>query len=461
MEDTTTEISTNLHVFEGIVGTTGVQTWTMMEPLRQQQIALAIAPTLTVGGIIFPNTPEQLAKVLATANQHGWQILPCGAGSKLGWGGVVGEKGRGQKAKGKGEGEATPGLLVVSTERLNRLIDHAVGDLTVTVEAGMRFADLQAILAKEGQFLAIDPAYPDQATIGGIVATADTGSLRQRYNSVRDMLLGITFVRADGQIAKAGGRVVKNVAGYDLMKLFTGSYGTLGIITQVTFRVYPLPATSQTILLTGESMALSQAASTLLVSALTPIGVDLLSSELVQSLGCGQTMGLAIRFQGSVPGVNEQITRMVEVAEKLGLTHRLLSSPDEEPLWQQLREQMTTRPQETGITCKIGVRASEAVSVLQQLEQLPIPNCLVQIHLASGLGRLSFHPMIEPGLFSKVRSLFQENNGFLSILEAPVSFKQQVDVWGYNGNALDTMRQIKQQFDPDYRLSPHRFVGRI
>jgi glycolate oxidase FAD binding subunit len=122
---------------------------------------------------------------------------------------------------------------------MQQLIEHAVGDLTVTVEAGMQFAHLQAQLAKLGQFLALDPDFPQSATMGGIVATASTGSLRQRYGSVRDQLLGINFVRADGQVASAGGRVVKNVAGYDLMKLFTGAYGTLGAISSVTFRVHP------------------------------------------------------------------------------------------------------------------------------------------------------------------------------------------------------------------------------
>ncbi len=116
-------------------------------------------------------------------------------------GGVVGGKDKGERIKDK---TASLPLIVVSTKNLNRVIDHAVGDLTVTVEAGVRFADLQERLATAGQFLAIDPAYPEQATIGGIVATADAGSLRQRYNSVRDMLLGISFVRADGQAVKAG-----------------------------------------------------------------------------------------------------------------------------------------------------------------------------------------------------------------------------------------------------------------
>ena len=159
---------------------------------------------------------------------------------------------------------------IVSTQKLDRLIAHAVGDLTVTVEAGMKFAKLQEILATAGQFLPLDPAYPDRASIGGIIATADTGSLRHRYGGVRDLLLGITFVRADGKIAKAGGRVVKNVAGYDMMKLFTGAYGTLGILTEVTFRVYPLPTTEGTVILTGAADKLANLAKILLSKYFDP-----------------------------------------------------------------------------------------------------------------------------------------------------------------------------------------------
>ncbi|MEY2859424.1 MAG: hypothetical protein RLZZ74_3737, partial [Cyanobacteriota bacterium] len=183
--------------------------------------------------LIFPQTIEALAKIVKQAAQQKWRILICGNASKINWGKITQDI-----------------QLVVSTQKYDRLIEHAVGDLTVTVEAGMKLADLQSKLRSHQQFLPLDSAYGD-ATLGGIVATADAGSWRQRYGGVRDLLLGLSFVRADGEIAKAGGRVVKNVAGYDLMKLFTGAYGSLGIITQLTFRLYPWITTSQTMLLTG------------------------------------------------------------------------------------------------------------------------------------------------------------------------------------------------------------------
>lgn len=384
--------------------------------------------------IVYPQSPTQLAAVIATANSHNWRVLPCGSGSKLNWGGLP---------------ENID--VVVSTKRLNQLIEHAVGDLTVTVEAGMKFSHLQQILAHSGQFLALDPSNPDLATIGGIVATADTNSLRQRYGSVRDQLLGMTFIRADGEIAKAGGRVVKNVAGYDLMKLFTGSYGTLGIISQVTFRVYPVQSASGTVVLTGEAGAITQAANTLRSSALTPTQADLLSMQLVSRLGLGAGMGLISRFQSISESVKEQSHQVLKLGENLGLQGAIFSGADEESLWQRLREQIHHPATNTTITCKIGILPTTAVEMLTKVD-------MGLVHLSSGLGVVQLQ---EQNQVLKLRSLCQSHNGFLTVITAPVAVKQTIDVWGYTGNALPLMRSIKQQFDHQNILSPGRFVGGI
>jgi glycolate oxidase FAD binding subunit len=406
-------------------------------PLSQQKsISQIIASSTPPSCIVYPNTTEQLAQVITQAHRKRWRVLACGSGSKLNWGGLVKDVD-----------------VVVSTERINRLIEHAVGDLTVTVEAGMKFSHLQAILANSRQFLALDPITQDTATMGGIVATADTGSLRQRYGSVRDQLLGMTFVRADGQIAKAGGRVVKNVAGYDLMKLFTGSYGTLGVLSQVTFRVYPLPEASGTVVLTGEAKAVSQAAGVLRGSALTPTQADLLSTQLVSNLGLGKGLGLIVRFQSIAQSVEEQSNRLLAVGAQLGLQGTIYSAADEADLWCRLREQMGFSGDESGITCKIGVLPTSAVEVLTQAD-------VGWIHIASGLGMLRF----EGDAVEKVlglRNFCQTHGGFVTILTAPVRVKQELDVWGYTGNAVELMRRIKEQFDKECILSSGGFVGGI
>jgi glycolate oxidase FAD binding subunit len=439
---------------ELIVGNSGICDWENLKPLWQERLAKVNAPDSIPSSIVYPSTAEELASIMSRAYSNSWNVLPCGSGSKLGWGGI---------AKNLD--------LVVSTERLNRVIEHAVGDLTVTVEAGVKFADLQDILLKTGQFLPLEPAYPQDATIGGIVATADSGSLRHRYGGVRDMLLGISFVRSDGQIAKAGGRVVKNVAGYDLMKLFTGCYGTLGILTEVTFRVYPVQEAAGTVVLTGEAEAvreahgeslIASATKTLLASALTPTAVDLLSTQLVTQLSLGQGMGLMVRFQSVTQSVKEQSSRLLEVGQKLGLQGTVYTDADEANLWQSLPEKIWTAPQQPAITCKIGVLPTAAVTTLTKLDTLTSSSGLGLIHAGSGLGLLRLDPaVVTPQTIMEMRRHCESQNGFLTVLEAPISLKQQLDVWGYSGNALNIMRAIKQQFDPKNLLSPQRFVGGI
>ena len=398
-----------------------------------KQIKKAISPENVPGCIVYPQTQEQLAEVITAAYRNKWRVLPCGNGSKLKWGSL------------------TKVDIVVSTQRLNKIINHAVGDLTITVEAGVKFADIQATLAKHNQILALNPTTPDLATIGGIIATNDTGSLRQRYGSVRDQLLGVTFVRADGQIARAGGKVVKNVAGYDLMKLFTGSYGSLSIITEATFRLYPMQSASGTAILTGSKDAISQAADTIRGSALTPTQADLLSSQLVSSMGIGKGLGLILRFESILESVKEQLNQVLQVGEKLGLTGAVYSDTEEQNLWHRLPEQIHLPESGSEITCKIGVLPNAAVEILDRAD-------LGSINISSGLGILRFE---DENKVLEMRELCQEYSGFLTVLSAPIEVKRKIDVWGYSGNALELMRGIKKQFDSENILSPGRFVGGI
>ena len=435
MKSFSTENYVSTQELESIVGTSGICLWQDTEDFWQKRVEKAVAPDTQIACTVYPNSQEELAAVIACARQNQWAILPCGNGSKLDWGGLV----KGVK-------------IAVSTARLNHLVEHAVGDLTVTAEAGMLVVDLQEILGKAGQFLPIDPAYPQQATLGGIVATADAGSLRHRYRGVRDLLLGMTFVRSDGKIAKAGGRVVKNVAGYDLMKLFTGAYGTLGIISQVTFRVYPLPESSGTVILTGETNALAEATQILLSSALTPTAVDLLSPQLVKKLSLGKGSGLVVRFQSIAESVKQQSGRLLEVAEKLGLQGTNCDENDQYELWQRLPETVWDSSTNSAIICKIGIRPSAAVKAINEL---PIQDAL--IHAGSGLGVLRFETATADTLL-QVRKACEAKGGFLTVLVAPAHIKQGLDVWGYTGSAIDLMRRIKQEFDPENILNCDRFI---
>lgn len=393
---------------------------------------------------LTPATWLEMSQIIKDAHQQGQKILPCGQGSKLHWGGLLGNID-----------------LVLSTTNLNQLIDHAAGDMTVTVEAGMGLAELQTILAQANQFLPLGPNLPSGTTIGGAIATALTGSWRQRYGGVRDLLLGISFLRADGELAKAGGRVVKNVAGYDLMKLFTGSYGTLGMITQVTFRVYPLPEASQTLLCTGDLAGITQAAQTLLSSALTPTSFDLLSPRLAQELGAEAKLGLLVRFQSIPESVQQQSDRLHQLATTCNLQTQTYQDQAEAALWQGLTNQIFPTSPTPTITCKIGIIPTAAAQLLQSLHNLD-NSSLGLIHAGSGVGWLHLDPVTtSPEIIIKLRQQCQNDQGYLSLLAAPTEYKQQLDVWGYSGNALEIMQKLKQQFDPQAILSPQRFLGNI
>ena len=214
---------------------------------------------------VSPANTQQISEILRYANENRLTVSPIGGGTKQTW------------------GNPTKTNIHIDLTRLNQVVEHPWQDLTCTVQAGCTWTTLQQTLKKHGQFVALDPLWPDHATVGGILATNDSGSLRHRYGSLRDLVIGVTIVLADGTIARSGGKVVKNVAGYDLCKLLTGSLGTLAIITEATFRLHPLPQHTQTFTVSSPQAA-----------QLAPLMADIRASHLLtQAL---QLRGDANRF---------------------------------------------------------------------------------------------------------------------------------------------------------------------
>lgn len=419
----------------------------------QDQIAADLGVTLAQvtadhtlpQAVVYPTSEAQLAEVMACAHQNQWRLLPCGGGSKLTWGGL---------AQGVD--------LVISTARLNQIIDHAVGDMTLTAQAGVTLAELTPKLAAVSQFLALDPAYPHRATLGGMVATGDAGALRQRYGGVRDMLIGLSLVRYDGQIAKAGGRVVKNVAGYDLMKLFTGSYGSLGVISQLTFRLFPVQETSKTLVVSGEMAAIQTLTTAVRRSSLTPVALDLLSPALAKGLGSSESFTLAARFQSIAPGVEEQLTVLRQMLPA-GCAVRELAATEDQAFWNQANQHLfpAEGAEPATVKVKIGLLPTATCAFLEQLQTIT-PGHLARIHASSGIGTVSLEAdAATPDRLKKLRSPCTEAQGYLVLLEASPEIKQSFEVWGEVGPDLALMKAIKTQFDPQRQLSPGRFVGGI
>ncbi len=423
------------------LGEANVVPWAAMPLDTQQQIVNTLAadplPDYLPACMAMPSTVAELAQVMAIAAQNRWRVLPTGQSSKLSWGGL-----------------ADSIDMVISTAKLNRVIDHAIGDYTVTVESGLKVADLQTILAAQGQFLAIDPTFAQVATVGGVVATADTGSLRQRYGGLRDLLIGVQFVRYDGEVARAGGRVVKNVAGYDLMKLMTGAYGSLGILSELTFRLYPVQNYSRTLVLSGGAQAIEAATAEVRLSGLTPVALDVtLKAHNLTALS------LIARFQGVADGVEEQTLRLKKIATTHSMPCKQLDGAEEAAFWQSAALEIKPNT----VLCKVGLRPSGIPWLIELIDEVML-GAEARLYGSSGLGWLQFEiadktPEDMVSGLEKLRSHCQKNAGFLTLLQAPKSLKQSIEVWGYSGNAIGVMSDIKQKFDPHCLLSPGRFVG--
>ncbi len=414
--------------------------WTPAWQTALSHAYIGDAPSLL---LVSPETVKDLSAVMILAYQSQWKSLVAGQGTKLGWG-IPAKKID----------------LLVSTHKLNNLIDHAVGDMTVTAQAGMTFAALQTLLAKHNQWIPLDPVYPAEATLGGILATRDAGSLRHRYGGGRDLCLGLTFVRSDGQLAKAGGRVVKNVAGYDLMKLFAGSFGTLGIVTELTLRAYPLPERSGTVLVRGRVEAIATLPQDLMQSTLTPTAFDIWTGLDAASAD----LTLALRFQSLKESVLAQTEQVYKMAQEMSLKAEVISDGDDAQWWATAAANLRESTESDTVLCQIGIMpalAAVSLAEIQQKAEQTGVKLQARIHAGSGVGQLQLTgtEIDCRKLLGEVRSFLAQSEGYLSLLEASFAIKKAVDVWGDSGNALAAMRKLKERFDPQGGLNSGRFVG--
>ena len=385
--------------------------------------------------VIEPANEQELARALAWANANGIAVSPRGGGTKLGWG-------------------TPPAALdaIISTKRLGRVLEHAWADMTATVEAGCTISELQTTLAQHGQRLAIDPLFPDRATIGGLIATNDSGSLRLRYGGIRDLIIGATVALPDGTLARSGGKVVKNVAGYDLQKLMTGALGTLGIITQATFRLHPLPRESQTLSVESpDTGAANRLILAILDSTLVPTGLQL----RVES---ASRPAIDIRLDGTGSGIEAQRNLLGRISAELTF------SESGEQVWQAREKLFAANSQ--SLVCKFSVLPSQLAPTLKAIEKLCSAPQLSWNVVAqgTGLGTVRIDAPQTPQLqfvLNGVRSAISELGGTVVILSCPAEIKKQISVWGPSRDAQRLILRVKQQFDPNGTLNRGRFVGGI
>ena len=380
--------------------------------------------------VATPASTEETAELLRVAARHGLHVVARGSGTKQRWGNPPAQVD-----------------LVVETTAMTGVVEHAAGDLITVVRAGTPVRELQDALSGADQQLALDTAIPS-ATVGGTVATDTSGPRRLLYGTMRDLLIGITFVRADGVVAKAGGKVVKNVAGYDFGKLLTGSFGTLGVITEVALRLHPVPATQRVVSLEEEDPAAATRA------ALRVLGSQVVPAAVEVDQPTDGPVTVAVLLEGIEAGVGARTaaTRTLlgagnTVGEPPGWFGTYPFSADDVGL-KITSTLMGVGPVLAGAR-SVGRRHGVPVSVRGS---------------AGGVLYASMPSDTEPQLVALVleamRTVAATYDGTVVVLTAPAETRRGLDVWGPVAG-LDLMRRLKDQLDPDHRLSPGRFVGGI
>jgi glycolate oxidase FAD binding subunit len=385
--------------------------------------------------VLEPANEQQLAAVLRLANDRSLAVVPCGGGTKLSWGNPPSRVD-----------------VIVSTVRLDKIIEHPWADLTVSVEAGCTIQKLQSALAEHGQRLALDPLWPAHATIGGVLSTNDSGSLRLRFGALRDLIIGVTLALPDGTLASSGGKVVKNVAGYDLPKLVTGALGTLAVITRAVFRLHPLPLNAKSLSISSCNLEETQQ----LVSAVQDS--KLAHTALQARIAQDAEPVVDILLEGTEAGIAAQESQLRELARP--------SPAADAPstVWAASQELWSSPNPTSSAVAKITVlpaAISRTIEIVQRTSGSHNPYWKLTIQ-ATGIGwlRLEATPENLHAVLSDLRLELEREGGSLALFDHPSSMSC-LDAWGKPGDALPLMRAVKNQFDPKNTLNPGRFVAGI
>jgi glycolate oxidase FAD binding subunit len=379
---------------------------------------------------ISPATTEEVSAVLKVCDEQNFITTATGSGTKLGWGNPVAAQ------------------VILNTSRLAGVREHSWQDLTATAGAGATWSAMQTALALHNQRVALDPLFPDRATVGGILSTNDSGLLRMRYGGLRDLVIGMTIVLADGTIARTGGKVVKNVAGYDLPKLLTGSFGTLGIITEATFRLHPRQAhTSSFTICSADIVPLADLMHALVTSAM--------SLEAMQLRNELDTFALDVQFAAVPEALADHEERLRTLADALFI----------EPATSDIfatREELFAIPNATILKLTtLPTKLSALIAGFAQLASAGItaraiadPVGVVTVALVAPASSLAT-------ILEDLRARLHPIGGTAVVLQRG-ELPTDIDPWNdpqHPPAAIDVMRAIKHEFDPLRLLNPGKFVG--
>lgn len=394
--------------------------------------------------IVFPESTEQAAGMLHVAAEHQRAVSPVGTGAFLHIG-----------------GSPRRYDLALCLQRMNRVLDYQPTDMTVAVEAGISLARLQQVLCEHNQWLPVDPPWPERVTVGGLIAMNLSGPSRLSQGTIRDFLIGIKVIRADGTVIKSGGRVVKNVAGYDLAKLYCGSFGTLGVIAEAIFKIRPRPEARMVVSL-GFPTAEQAMAVVLRVlgTELQPTLLELSNCDVGEHGDNRSPYQLYLGFAGSAEEISYQQNRLQEIAGVRGEPRPTLP--------ESIRDFPVSG--DAALRCKVSLVPSRITPFCQAVEEeSPVRGLSVEMvaHAGNGILYCRLPQRDNPSrekLLSFVdwlRILAKRLGGTVVIEAIDPALKDRVDVWGYVGSSFPLMKRLKETLDPQGMLNPGRFVGGI
>jgi glycolate oxidase FAD binding subunit len=412
----------------------------------------------TPEAVVLPANREEIGGVLAAAAAGGVPVTPWGGGTRI----------------AVGMPPARPGI-VLSLKRLDRLVEHEPADLTATAEAGMTLGAFQAALGQRGQWLSLDPPRAQEGTLGGILASNASGPRRHLYGTARDLVIGLTLVLADGSIVRGGGKVVKNVAGYDLPKLAVGSYGTLGVIVEVTVKLRPRPDTDRLVVAWFERVKDAGAgARAVMASDLVPSALDLADPEAVRALALGGREGAALLV--GVDGLPEQVEwQSAELARLLAdgarVETRVLDGAERDRVWQAAGDLPRRAFPEVTAVMRWGVLPTQVADLIEHGGDVARRHGLTAAftaHAGVGIVTAVLGGGSGGGAAGTVaaalgdwRALVRDASGHAALEWAPLAVKERVPVWDPPGAPHRIMQRLKAELDPHGILNPGRFVGGI
>ncbi|MDC3414834.1 FAD-binding oxidoreductase [Terrihalobacillus insolitus] len=404
---------------------------------------------------VYPKSEAEIASVLKYANDNGKNISVMGGGTKRGYGGLV---------------ETADILLSLSDYK--GIIEHTVGDMTLTVRPGTTFKEIQDYLAEHDQKISLDPAWPEYATIGGVIAANESGPKRLGYGSARDVVIGMKIVYPNGTVIRSGAKVVKNVAGYDMNKLFIGSMGTLGVVSEVTVKLRPVPKYESLVLLTfpkGNMEEIRSFVINLLDAPMEPTSLELLSPALSKRLTDSAHYTLAISFEDVEKSVHYQENFINNSEHNAEVS--ILRQKEAQAFWDEF---YTIRPNgtefitnnQTEAALKIGIVNLDVLKVVKEAHVLQdVNNLVIQAHggLGHGLCQVILKGASDDvvAAIEQLRYFVVQLGGYVTITHLPFSLRQQIDVWGEQPSYFFLLKQMKSKIDPNNVLNHKRFVGGI